>query len=57
MQFAVDWENIKEDTAPQLLRTKVARFTQYVVKAKAKELLRRSINAQLEVGAKVEHVE
>ena len=57
MRFAVGWENIKQDTAPQLLRKMIARFTQYVVKAKAKELLCRCINAQLEAGAKVEQVE
>ena len=56
MRVGVNWENINRDTAPQVLRINISRFTQYVVKTKAMELLCRYINAQLEVGAKVEQV-
>ena len=45
MGFGVNWESIHTDTAPQLLRINIARFTQYVVETKAKELLCRYINA------------
>ena len=58
MGFGVNWESIHTDTAPQLLRINIARLTQHVVEAKAKELLCRYINAPLEAGAKqVTHVE
>ena len=57
MRFAVDWESIKKETAPQLLRKKIARFTQYVVKAKATGLLCWYINAQLEAGVNVEQAD
>ena len=57
MRFAVGWENIKKETAPQLQRKKIARFTQYVIKGKAKELLCGYINAQLQAGVKVEQVD
>ena len=45
MGFGVNWESIHTDTAPQLLRINIARFTQYVVETKATELLCRYINA------------
>ena len=45
MRFGVSWESINTDTAPQLLRINIARFTQYVVETKAKELLLRYISA------------
>ena len=51
-RFAADWESVRKDTAPQLQRKKLARFTQYVVKAKAKELARRCLKAQVEAGVK-----
>ena len=51
------WESIKKDTAPQLRRKRIARFTQYAVKATADELLCRYMKAHLEAGVKVEHVE
>ena len=57
MRFAVDWERIMKETAPQLRRKKIARFTQYVVKAKAKELMCMYFKAQLEVGVKVERID
>lgn len=57
MRFAVDWEAIRKDTAPQLQRKKLARFTQYVVKAKAKELLCWYLKAQVEAGVNVEQVD
>ena len=57
MRFAVDGENIKKETAPQLQRKKIARFTQCVIKGKAKELVCRCINAQLQAGVKVEQVD
>ena len=57
MRFGVSWESINTDTAPQLLCITIARFTQYVVNTKAKELLCKYINAQLEAGANVELVE
>ena len=47
----------QKETAPQLQRKKIARFTQYVIKGKAKELLGGFINAQLQAGVKVEHVD
>jgi len=57
MGFGVNWESIHTDTPPQLLRINIARFTQYVVKTKAKELLCGYINAQLEAGAQVEQMD
>ena len=57
MRFAVDWESIRKETAPQLRRNKIARFTQYVAKAKAKELMCMYLKAQLEVGVKVERID
>ena len=50
MRFAVGWDNIKKETAPQLQRKKIARFTQYVTNDKTKELLCGYINAQLQAG-------
>ena len=47
MRFAVDWENIRKESAPQLRRKKIARFTQYVVEAKAKELMCMYVKAQV----------
>ena len=38
----------KKDTSPQLRRKKIARFTQHVVKAKASEIMRMCLKAQLE---------
>ena len=49
--------NINKETAPQLQRKKIARFTQYVINGKAKELLCRYINAQLQAGVNVEQVD
>ena len=46
----------KGDSATVAAQT-IARFTQYVVEAKAKELLCRCINAQLEAGAQVEQMD
>ena len=54
MRFAVGWESIQKDTAPQLRRQKIARFTQHVVKAKASEIMCMCLKAQLEAGVKVE---
>ena len=56
VRYAVDWSSIKKNTAPEVVPKKIARFTQYVIKAKAKELLSRYVRAQVEGGVKVEAV-
>ena len=57
MRFAVDWESIRRGAAPQLRSKQIARFTQYVIRAKAKELMCKYILAQLEASVKVTQVE
>ena len=53
MRLALDWERIKKDTTPQLLRKKIARLTQYVVKAKAKKRRRAGAGAPAESGLRL----
>ena len=57
VRFAVDRGSIRKGTAPQLRPRQIARFTQYVVNTKAKELLSRYLKAQLEAGLKAEKID